>query len=157
PPNSIVIAYADYFAGSLFYLQEAEQQRPDVVVLAYGLSGSSWHWRHIQELHRELETIDLRASHSRAARVRAWLDANAGRAVLVEQLSIARALGLPACAGGLYLRADARCERPEPPSPIAQRLLSRERDALGAGAPGALGAIAQVSEVLGEAFWRLGF
>jgi hypothetical protein len=151
-----VIAYADYFAGTLFYLQEAERQRPDVVVLAYGLSGSSWHWRHLQALHPELIPVDLTQRGPREQRVSAWLRANA-RPVLVEQLPLAAALGLRACPGGLYLRTGKLCDQPMPANETAPaQLLADQLQRLGAGSPSAAGAIAEVSEELGSALWRLG-
>ncbi|HEX4351789.1 MAG TPA: DUF2723 domain-containing protein, partial [Polyangiales bacterium] len=90
PRNAIVIALADHFAGTLFYLQEVEHARPDVVVLAYGLSGSSWHWEHVQRRHPDLKRAPLRGPGGRPGRVQRWLAANGGRPVLVEQLAIAR-------------------------------------------------------------------
>lgn len=152
PENAIMIAFADYYAGTFFYLQEAEHARPDVVVLAYGLSGSSWHWRRLYKRHPELAEFDPRASRDRAQRVRAWLAANPQRPVLVERLEDARSFGLAACPGGLYLRTGAPCTAP---SSAAAALLGEQLRRLGQGSPGAAGAIAQVSERLGEAWWRL--
>jgi hypothetical protein len=154
PAGAIVISQADYYAGSLIYLQEAEHQRPDVSVLAYGLSGSSWHWGHLLRRHPDLAKVSLQPE-PRALRVRRWLSANAERPVLVEQLSTARDLGLTACAGGLYLRTGAACSGEATP-PVAARLLAGELSQLDAGSPSAAEAIAQVSEQLGLALWQLG-
>ncbi|MEY4575346.1 MAG: hypothetical protein RL701_49 [Pseudomonadota bacterium] len=157
PKGAIVISHADYFAGSLFYLQEAEGQRPDVVVLAYGLASSSWHWRHIARRHPQLVASELRPGSARAARVQSWLRANAVRPVLVENLGIASALQLTACPGGLYLLTGAACSAAARPEPVARELLARELTKLGHGSPDAAEAIAQVSEQLGSAWWRLGW
>ena len=156
PLHAIVIAYADYFAGSLFYLQEAEHQRRDVVVLAYGLSGSSWHWRHVQALHPELAPADLHTRSERSTRVRRWLDKNADRPVLVERVAIAQALGLAACPFGLYFAAGDACDDRPQPDPGMPKLLRRELEAAGDGSPGMAGALAEVSYELGTGLWRLG-
>lgn len=156
PQGAILISYSDYFAGTLFYLQEAEEQRPDVSVLAFGLSGSSWHWRHIQELHPELAPADLVHRTSRHERVRRWLADNAARPVLVERLGIAHLLGRRACAGGLYLRTGSLCDESPAPAVSPAKLLSDQLRLLGQGSPSAAGAIAEVSESLGSDLWRLG-
>jgi len=155
PQGAIVISYADYYAGSLMYLQEAERQRPDVSVLAYGLSGSSWHWRHLMRQHPDLAPVDLARRGDRATRIRDWLAKNAARPVLVEQLPIARELGIEACPGGLYLRTGAACSGERTP-PIAALLLASELAILDGGSPSAAGAIAQIGEQLGTALWQLG-
>jgi hypothetical protein len=154
PKGAIVISYSDYYAGSFFYLQEAERQRPDVTVLAYGLSGSSWHWRHLMRRHPDLAPVDLKQRGHRNTRIRDWLAHNPGRAVLVEQLSIARDLDLPVCPGGLYLRVSEACAAER--SSVAAKLLARELAQLQGGSPSAAEAIAQVSEQLGSALWQLG-
>ena len=156
PHDAIVIALADHFAGSLFYLQQAEAQRRDVVVLAYGLSSSSWHWEQLQRQHPDLKPSELRGPGGRAGRVRRWLDANAGREVRVEQLGIARELGLSACPGGMYLRTGAACAGEPRQNPSTAQLLAAELAGLGIGSPSALGAIADVSFGRGESLWRLG-
>jgi len=156
PPRAIVICHSDYFAGALFYLQGAERQRRDVVVLAFGLASSSWHWRHLQAMHPDLRQVDLRAQN-RVARVQDWLAQNSSRPVLVENLALARSLELRACAGGLYLQTGDACEADPPPEAAARELLARQLEQLDAGSPGAAEAIAQVSEVVGSALWRLGW
>ena len=154
PKGAIVISSADYFAGSLFYVQEAERQRPDVTVLAHGLASSSWHWRHLMRRHPDLAPVNLTQRGPRNARIRDWLARNAERPVLVEQLSVARDLGLTACAGGLYLRTGDACD--SDPKPVAAELLGRELSELAGGSPSAAQAIAQISEQLGSALWQLG-
>lgn len=157
PPHAIVISYADYYAGSLFYLQQAERQRPDVVVLAYGLAASSWHWRHLATLHPELQPADLRSRSDRRQRIKRWLHANPARPVLIENLQLAQQLELDACVGGLYLRTGRACRPGAAPDAAVAQLLARQLTQLGAGSPGAAGAIAQVSEKLGENLWQLGW
>jgi hypothetical protein len=157
PLHAIVIAYADYFAGSMFYLQEAEHQRRDVVVLAYGLSGSSWHWRHLQALHPGLVQADLQTRGGRSTRVRRWLEQNADRPVLVERVEIAQALGLRACADGLYFATGDACDEQPVPDARMARLLRRELERVDDGSPGTAGALAEVSYELGVGLWRLGF
>ena len=156
PPGAILITFADYFAGTLFYLQEVEHKRTDVAVLAYGLSGSSWHWQRLHALHPDLKPANLTQRGDRLLRVRAWLRDNAERAVLVERYPLARALELPACAGGLYFWTGAMCTVPSTLAPAMSQLLADQLTQLGDGSPAALGAIAEVSEQLGAGLWQLG-
>jgi hypothetical protein len=155
PPHAIVVSLSDGFAGSLFYVQEAEHQRPDAVVLAYGLARSSWHWERIYRMHPELTPIALKGPGGTPGRVRRFLDANPGRSVLIENASIAAELGLSACAGGLYLRAREGCEAGSSEPFDAPGLLSRNLQALGEGSPSAAGAIALTAFQLGESLWRI--
>jgi hypothetical protein len=156
PAGAILVTFADYFAGSLFYLQEAEHKRRDVVVLAYGLSASSWHWRHLQSQHPELKPIDLTKRGGRLPRVQEWLRDNSERAVLVEHLRLAQLLGLRVCPGGLYMWTGKLCDAAANEVVPAAQLLADQLALVGAGSPGAAGAIAEVSEQLGSALWRLG-
>jgi hypothetical protein len=155
PPRAIVVSFSDAIAGSLFYLQEAERQRPDAVVLAYGLLGSSWHWERIYQMHPELTPIPLQGAGGKPGRVRRFLDANPGRSVLIESASIAAELGLAACAGGLYLRAREGCQAGGAEPFDAPRLLSANLGALGEGSPSATGAIAATAFELGVSLWRI--
>ncbi len=156
PPHAIVIAELDYLAGSLFYLQEAEHARPDVVVIAYGLASSSWHWERIFRMHPDLTAITLAGPGGKPGRVRRLLDANAQRPVLVERLALVSALHLQACWGGLYLRTGRVCETPKPIDDTLAKQLAHTLDELGSGSPGSAGALAQISFGLGETLWRIG-
>jgi len=156
PPGAILVSSSDYFAGTFFYLQEVERKRPDVAVLVYGLSGSSWHWRRLQALHPGLAPADLTKRGPRETRVRNWLAANGDRPVLVERYALARALELRTCAGGMYFSTGALCDTPSTLAPATARLLSDQLARLGGGSPGAAGAIAEVSEQIGLGLWSLG-
>lgn len=156
PRGAIMVAFADYFAGTLFYLQEVEKKRPDVVVLAYGLSASSWHWRRLFALHPDVKPIDFSKRGNRLHRVRDWLKDNADRPIMIELFSLARVLDLRICEGGLYFRTGALCDTPSTHLPEATRLLSEQLALLREGAPCAQGTIAEVSENLGSGLWRLG-
>ncbi|HEX7476674.1 MAG TPA: DUF2723 domain-containing protein [Polyangiales bacterium] len=157
PAHAIVIVEADHLVGALFYLQEAELARPDLVVLAYGLGNSSWHWERMAHLHPELAPFALRGPGGKRARVRRFLAANAARPLLVEHLSLAAELGLRACPGGLLLRTGAACDAPSAPDPALPALLSRSLTQLGSGSPGADEAIAKTAFTAGESLWRLGY
>jgi hypothetical protein len=156
PPRAIVIAFADHFAGSLFYLQESERQRPDVVVLAWGLASSSWHWQRIHQQHPDLAAFALTGKGGKPGRVRRFLSANAARPVRVEQHAIAEQLGLPACAGGLYLRMGEACRQSADFDDRVAALLERQLGSVERGSPAADGAIASTAFVLGESLWRVG-
>ncbi len=156
PPRAVVIAFADHFAGSLFYLQEAERRRPDVVVLAWGLASSSWHWERIQRLHADLATFALRGEGGKPGRVRRFLQANAARPVRVERYGIAEQLGLAVCEGGLYLRAGAACRQSAEFDIGVAALLAGQLRSVERGSPAADGALAATSFELGESLWRAG-
>jgi len=158
PRGAIVISTLDLFSASLLYLQEVERQRPDVVVLIHGLASSSWHWEHIYRRHPDLMSFSLRGPGGRDARVARFLAANPERAVRVERLAVAEAVGVRACPGGLYLRAGAACDSPADPAQLAaaSALLAQQLASIGDGSPAADAAVADVSAQLGYALWRLG-
>lgn len=157
PKGAILVTFADYFAGTLFYLQEVEKQRPDVVVLAYGLTASSWHWRRLFALHPDVKPIDFNKRGNRLFRVREWLKDNADRPILVELFELSRVLDLRPCEGGLYFRTGWLCDTPSARTSATAQLLSDQLTLLGEGSPSAAGAIAQITENLGSGLWRLGF
>ena len=157
PPRAIVIAEVDHLAGSLFYLQEAEHARPDVVVIAYGLASSRWHWEHLYMLHPELASIALVAPGGKSARVRRLMTANPDRAVLIERFGLAGELGLSVCPGEVYLRTGSACSGAQPSDGRLAADMSRWLEELDAGSPGAQDAIAQVSYTIGDALWQMGY
>lgn len=157
PKNAIVIAELDHVVGALFYLQEIERARPDVVVIAHGLASSSWHWERVYRRHPELLPIALVGPGGRAGRLRRFVLAQPMRPVLVERLGMAAELGLGACYGGLFLRTGIACAEPKAPSPALPSMLAATLLTLGDGSPGARGAVAQTAFALGETWWRLGF
>jgi hypothetical protein len=157
PARAILITEADLFAGSLFYLQEAEHARPDVVVLAYGLSSSSWHWQRIYALHPELTQIALKGAGGKVGRVQRFLAAHRDRPVLVERFGLATELGIEVCPGGVYLRTGSACQTPAPPDASIAELLADLLGKLDSGSPGAAGAIAQTSYSIGEGLLRMGY
>jgi hypothetical protein len=156
PRGAILVTFADYFAGTLFYLQEVEKQRPDVVVLAYGLTASSWHWRRLFALHPDLKPIDFSKRGNRLFRVRDWLKDNASRPILLELFGLAGVLDLRVCEGGVYFRTGWLCDTPSARTSATAQLLSDQLTLLGEGSPAAMGAIAEISENLGSGLWRLG-
>jgi hypothetical protein len=156
PRDAIVIAREDHFAGSFFYLQQAERARPDVVVLAYGLTNSRWHWQQLFHDHPGLAAFELQGGGGRAGRIRRFLARQGDRPLLLEDHALAHELGLRACAPGLFLRADASCAQQVPPDPAVPALLARQLALLDQGSPGADGAIAMVAYKLGESQWLLG-
>jgi hypothetical protein len=156
PSHAIVIAFADHVAGTLFYLQEVERARPDVVVLAYGLGASSWHWQRIQRLHPDLRRSQLQGPGGRLGRVQRFLAANPERPVIIERLALARELERASCPGGLFVRTGALCDGTDHYDAAGAKLLASQLALLNDGSPSALDAIADVSYGAGEALWRLG-
>jgi hypothetical protein len=156
PERAVVIALADHFAGTLFYLQEMEHARPDVVVLAYGLGASSWHWERIRQRHPDLRRSQLQGPGGRVGRVQRFLATNPERPVIIERLALARELGRTSCPGGLYVRTGELCDGSDHYDAAGAKLLASNLALLDDGSPSALGAIADVSYAAGEALWRLG-
>ena len=156
PKNAIVIAEMDHMVGALLYLQEAEHQRPDVVVLAYGVGSSSWHWEMIYRQHPELRQVPLQGPGGKPGRVRRFIAAHPERAVLLERTGIASELGLRVCPAGLFLQTGAACAGPQKPDLELAALLRRTLDTLGKGAGGVDQAIATTAYDLGVAHFRAG-
>jgi hypothetical protein len=158
PQRAIVITFGDSIASPLLYVQEAEAVRRDVVVLAFGLASSSWHWDHIAKRHKDLAPFALRGPGGRGARVRRFVEAQPDRVVLVESAAVADEIGLPACAYGLYLRLGASCQRPlvSPMTENPSQLLARLVASVGSGSPSALDALSLISFELGVSLWRVG-
>jgi hypothetical protein len=158
PKRAIVITYGDSIASPLLYVQEAEGVRSDVVVLAFGLASSSWHWDYIAMRHGDLSPFALKGPGGRGARVRRFVEAQTDRVVLVESIEVAKQIGLPACPYGLYLRLGASCQQPlaPPMTESVPQLLARLVASVGNGSPSALGALSLVSFELGVSLWRLG-
>lgn len=155
-PNAIVISETDAVTGALFYLQGAEQERPDVAVLAYGLASSSWHWEQLLRAHRDLRPIALHGAGGRAGRVRRLLDANPERPVSLERWDTGHQLGQSMCAGGLFLRAGVACAGERHQEPAIAEAIAVQLSKLGYGSPSVGGALAQTSYELGEGLWRVG-
>lgn len=150
PRGAILVVEADHWVAPLLYLQEAEDDRPDVTVVAVGLSGSSWYWEHLFERHPDLAPVALAGPGGRAGRIRRLLTANPDRAVHVESASVAAALGLVPC--GVGFLTDTRCAD-SAPSPDAAT------DAIDGAAPlrgESLEVAARIGEARGEVLWRLG-
>ena len=66
PEGAVVIVAKDHWIGPMWYVQEQEHVRPDVVLLAYGLSASEWYWRFLYRRHPALTPI--RAPRPRGTR-----------------------------------------------------------------------------------------
>jgi Protein of unknown function (DUF2723) len=156
PKNAILITELDHVAGALFYLQEAERARPDVVVVAYGLGSSTWHWEMIHRQHPDLVPVTLHGHGGKPARLRRFLDANPERAVLVERERIAAAIGLRSCPSGLYLRTGQACDTRLAPDLRIARMLRATLDRLGNGAGGIDQAVATTAYDVGTALLRAG-
>jgi hypothetical protein len=160
PGDAIILASSDHWVFPLMYLQEVEGMRPDVVVLARGLSGASWHWDRIYRRHPDLERFSLRGPGGQQARIRRFFAANPARPVLYESWSEAEGIGQPGCAGSWMLSDQSACPAdPAEDVPIPDELtpaLEAASAELGLGAPTTDRVIAAVSLARGEDLWRLG-
>ena len=158
PENAIIVVSSDHLVAPLLYLQEVEGQRPDVVVLATGLSSSGWYWDHIYVRHPSLREFELTVpGDDRVRRMRRFLAAQYRRRVLFEHVRLAVQSGQAPCGVGTLVwsrPANTRattCGDPGPDSLTA---------AIEAAAPfraESLEVAARVGEARGEALWRLGF
>ncbi|UCH29631.1 MAG: hypothetical protein JSV06_01015, partial [Myxococcales bacterium] len=155
PTDTIVIVEHDHWIAPMLYLQEQRGMRPDVVLVAYGLSASEWYWDHLYRRHPELGLIELRAPGGRAARVRRLLRANPSRPVQVERVALADRLGLPTCPSEWLLDVRTRCKESEGEPAIA-RASSAALAEIGRGSPGTDGLIALVTLQRGHDLYSQG-
>jgi hypothetical protein len=155
PDNAILIVAHDHWVAPMLYLQERRAVRPDVVVLAYGLSSSSWYWDLIYHRHPGLTSIELRAPGGRDARVRRFLQANAERPIQVERFALAARIGLRVCPSDWLLDSRARCPQLEG-EPALARACAAALSELGDGSPGTAGLIALMTLQRGHDLFSLG-
>jgi hypothetical protein len=157
PRDAVIIASSDHWVFPIMYLQEVEGLRPDVVALPRGLSGTSWLWQHLFDLHRDLRPFELRGPGGQPARIDRFLAANPGRPVLYERWAEAMALAhRPACAGPWLLGDERACAASEPADDALTAALERALDAVERGSPTTDAVIARVAFDRGELLWRLG-
>jgi hypothetical protein len=155
PQGSIVVVENDSWIAPMLYVQERQRIRPDVVVLAWGLSSSEWYWNFLYRRHPGLQLIELRGPGGRVGRVRRFLEANADRPVQVERVSIAARLGLRVCPSDWMLDSRRRC--PEPGGePALARAAAAALPVLGTGSPGTDGWIALMTLHRGHDLYALG-
>lgn len=155
PPGAIAIIEHDHWVAPMLYMQEQRGVRPDVVLLAYGLSASEWYWNLLYRRHPELQLIELRAPGGRDARIRRFLRANPERPVQVERVALATRLGLPTCPSEWLLDVRTRC-RPAEGEPALARVCSATLAEVGHGSPGTDGLIALVTLQRGHDLYAQG-
>lgn len=147
PRDAIVIVESDHWVAPLWYAQEAEGQREDVVIVAAGLAASSWYWEHLFARHPSLEHFQLQGGGN-DGRLQRLIAANPDRRVLVESWQLAARTERRVCGVGTLVwtgECDVRPDR-------ATRLLRRIAPSRGE----ALEVAARVGFARGEALWRLG-
>ncbi|MBN1655747.1 MAG: DUF2723 domain-containing protein [Deltaproteobacteria bacterium] len=153
PPRAILIAESDHWVSPMLYLQQVEHVRQDVIILAFGLTSSSWFWEQAFNSHPDLSPIHLKGEGGRVERVKRLLSANSQRPISVEKLYLADRLQLNACVTGWFRTIANSCPRPNPR--IAQ-ILRGQASIVGEGAPSALGALCLVALERGLDLWRQG-
>jgi hypothetical protein len=156
PPNAIVVVERDHWIGPMWYLQEQRGVRPDVTLLAYGLSASEWFWRHLYRRHPDLTPIELRGPGGRDARVRRFLRMNTARPIQIERAALSHRLGLPTCPSEWLLDVRARCGDAAH-EPSLARYASAALAELQHGSPGTDGLIALVTLDRGHDLYSQGF
>ncbi|HET6416322.1 MAG TPA: DUF2723 domain-containing protein [Polyangiales bacterium] len=156
PRDAIVIVRDDHWIGPMWYLQEQTGLRPDITLLAYGLSASGWYWDHLYRRHPDLALITLRGPGGRDARVLRFLRANPGHPVQIESVALADQLGLPTCPSDWMLDVRTGCA----PDSHERSLGGYARAALaelGLGSPGTDGLIAMITLDRGHDLYSQGF
>ncbi|MFK7990712.1 MAG: DUF2723 domain-containing protein [Sandaracinaceae bacterium] len=148
PEGALVIVESDHWVAPLWYVQEVEGQRPDVVIVAYGLASSRWYWEHLYALHPDLRHIPLAGPGGREGRLRRFGAAHPERTLWVESTSVASRLGAPVCRVGHLLETE----------PCRSRVASETASvALRGNWTGtSREVVARVGAHRGEALWRLG-
>jgi hypothetical protein len=156
PEDGIVIVAQDHWIGPMLYVQEQEHIRPDVVLLAYGLSASRWYWRFLYRRHPDLGTIDLVGPGGRDARIRRFIRANANRRIQVEAVALANRLGLPTCPSEWLLDVGLHCAE-DAHEPELARAAGAALAELDGGSPGTDGLIALVALDRGHDLYSQGY
>lgn len=155
PENAIVILENDNWIGPMLYVQKRRGIRPDVVLLAYGLTSSEWYWNFVYRQHPGLQLIELRGPGGRDGRIRRFLGENADRRVQVERVSLAARLGLRVCPSDWMLDSRRRCVEPAG-EPAVARAASAALPDLRDGSPGTDGWIALMTLHRGHDLYSLG-
>jgi len=155
PHQAIIVVENDNWIAPMLYVQEQQGVRPDVVLLAYGLSSSEWYWNFVYRRHPGLQLIELRGPGGRPGRIRRFLAENANRPVQVERVSIAARLGLRVCASDWMLDSRRRCPELRG-EPALARAAAAELPQLGDGSPGTAGWIALMTLHRGHDLYSLG-
>jgi hypothetical protein len=156
PESAIVIVAQDHWIGPMWYLQEQEHVRPDVVLLAFGLGSSEWYWSFLHRRHPDLTPIALKAPGGRVGRVQRLLRANPTRPVQVESVALASRLGLPTCLGSWLVDVKPTCTA-QAPAPRLARLAGATLSELDGGSPGTDGLIALITLDRGHDLYTQGF
>lgn len=108
PRGAIVIVEADHLVFPMLYARLVERRRADVVLINAGWAASGWYWAHLYREHPELARIDL-AAPSTGARLRRLILAEPGRAVRVETIDLASAVGIRPCPATWGFALGAAC------------------------------------------------
>ncbi len=156
PENAILIVERDHWVAPLWYLQRRNGMRPDVVVLAYGLSGSTWYWESLLRSHPSLQPIELRAPGGKRARIQRFLQQHRDRPLQIERVDLARQLGVQACPSDWLLDVRSRCPAFSTPSALPlyiEHSLNELRD----GSLGTDGLLAMMAFDRGYDLWALGW
>jgi hypothetical protein len=145
PPNTIVVASSDHWLTPLWYLQEVEHKRPDVVVLASGLLSSSWYFDHVYRLHPTLRKVELRGPGGAQGRLHRLLSAQPERPLSFEVEKEGRNLGFDTCLGQVFALARTQCKEGDAERGRFSKLLAQLSKATDAGELTVSGALADVS------------
>ena len=153
PEGSFFVVGDDHWVAPLLYVQEVEGHRRDVVILAAGLSSSSWYWDHLARRHPDLAPFAVRGPGGRNGRLRRRLDASPDRAVFVEDADTAAELGLTPCDVGFLVRVAPCTVSLDTEGDTA--VLARALDAIDVGSPASDGALAAIAMDRGTTLWRM--
>lgn len=108
PPDGVLLVASDHLVFPLLYAQRVERRRQDVVLVNVGWAASGWYWRLLYRTHPELAPIELAAPDT-AERLRRLVIAERRRAVRVESVALAAALGIRPCPATWGFALGAAC------------------------------------------------
>jgi hypothetical protein len=145
PPKAVLVLGSDHWVAPLWYLQEIEAARPDVVILASGLLSSSWYFDHVHRRHPDFVRATLRGPGGQLGRLARLLAQNAERPVLFEDPALAHALGFSYCVHRFLAAARTACNSQPEERVQAAALWERLRANVGEGEPTSLGVLASIS------------
>lgn len=143
PRGAILLVGPDHWVTPLWYLQEIESKRNDVVVMASGLLSSSWYFEHLFRRHPDLTRAALVGPGGQLGRLSRLLAANPARPVLFDEPAQAAALGLSVCVHRLFAAARTACRADEHEQAAA--LWEELREDVADGEPTSLGVLAAIS------------
>lgn len=155
PQDGILVVASDHLVFPLMYAQRVERRRQDVVLINLGWAASGWYWDDLYRDHPDLARVELAAPDS-ATRLRRLLLAEGRRALHIESVELAGAVGIRPCPATWGFALGPTCARTRDDE-------ARFDAGLGAGWQGPAGrdptsrrVLAWLGQTRAEGLWALG-